>query len=113
MAKDEVAAAVKEWAARALQDELVWVREASTVGRRAYHEGVAAAMAYAAGDQRRAENLLTQILVDYTGVRNVEGRRGYAAGVTMTRGVVSYLDVQGKLALDEWERDGAAAVADV
>src|SRR5436190_14169654 len=82
---------IAAWAKKKLADELTWVREASTASRRAYHEGVAATLAYACGENDRALALMTTILVDYTGARNTGGREGVKAGAMMVRGVADYL----------------------
>lgn len=91
-----------EWAKRKLVEELQWTREASTVGRRAFHEGVAAVMAFEAGDTKRATNIVTTVVADYTGVRRSQALEGMRVGTAMIRGVASYLEAAGEANVDAW-----------
>jgi hypothetical protein len=101
-----------EWSKRAMVAALHDASQASTSSRRAFHEGKAAAFAFACDEGERGRNLLHMILVDYRGERETQGRAGYRHGAAMIRGVGDYLDALGEANTLAWARDAGAGVVE-
>jgi hypothetical protein len=102
---------LKAWAAKAVEEAKVWTHEASSPGRRAWHEGTVAALLAAAGDAAAAVAKLETIIVDYQGAQRRHALDGYAFAVAEVRGIARYLRMVGETNVDAWAEEDAAADA--